>query len=219
MTPGNGVQGASLAVTVTGTNFQPGATASFGADVTVTSTTVVSSTQVSVALSIASTAAPGPRDVTVTNPDGQAAIRTGGFAVMPPPPTLSLAFQGKLRDKVGASPTAFSPDGALDGTFRVTVEAGSGPRTVTRLELRRNGAGTWDTDPATSYWALGAAAGLDSALLNNGSGVVNFAVADGSSFYVFSADLNPSLYTSGTSFSLTGTFADGSVVTVTTTVP
>jgi subtilisin len=219
VTPGNGVQGASLAVTVTGTNFQPGATASFGADVTVTSTTVVSSTQLSVALSIASTAATGPRDVTVTNPDGQTAFRPGGFTIMPPPPTLSLAFQGKLRDKVGASPTAFSPDGALDGTFRVTVEAGSGPRTVTRLELRRNGAGTWDTDPATSYWALGAAAGLDSALLNNGSGVVNFAVADGSSFYVFSADLNPSLYTSGTSFSLTGTFADGSVVTVTTTVP
>jgi subtilisin family serine protease len=220
LTPSNGAQGASLAVTVTGTNFQPGATASFGAGVTVTSTTVVASTQVSVALSIAAPAATGPRDVTVTNPDGQTAIRTGGFTVMPPPPTLSLAFQGKLRDKVGANPTAFSPDGALDGTFRVTVEAGSGPRTVTRLELRRNGgAGIWDTDPATSYWALGAAAGLDSALLNNGSGVVNFAVADGGAFYIFSADFNPSPYTSGTSFSLTGTFADGSVVTVTTTVP
>ena len=220
LTPTNGAQGASLAVTVTGTNFQPGATAAFGADVTVTSTTVISSTQVSVALSIATTATTGPRDVTVTNPDGQAAIRAGGFTVMPPPPTLSLAFQGKLRDKVGANPTAFGPDGALDGTFRVTVEAGSGPRTVTKLELRRNGgAGIWDTDPATSYWALGAAAGLDSALLNNGSGVVNFAVADGGSFYVFSADFNPSPYTSGTSFSLTGTFADGSVVTVTTTVP
>jgi subtilisin len=220
LTPSNGVQGASLAVTVTGTNFQPGAIAAFGADVTVTSTTVISSTQVSVALSIATTATTGPRDVTVTNPDGQAAIRTGGFTVMPPPPTLSLAFQGKLRDKVGANPTAFGPDGALDGTFRVTVEAGSGPRTVTKLELRRNGgAGIWDTDPATSYWALGAAAGLDSALLNNGSGVVNFAVADGGSFYVFSADFNPSPYTSGTSFSLTGTFADGSVVTVTTAVP
>jgi len=219
LTPSAGALGASLAVAVTGTNFQPGASASFGADVAVTSTTVVSSTQLSAALAIASTAATGPRDVTVTNPNGQTALRPGGFTVMPPPPTLSLAFQGKLRDKVGASPTAFSPDGALDGTFRVTVEAGSGPRTVTRLELRRNGGGIWDTDPATSYWALGAAAGLDSALLNNGSGVVNFAVADGSSFYVFSADLNPSLYTSGTSFSLTGTFADGSVATVTTTVP
>jgi subtilisin family serine protease len=220
LTPSNGVQGASPAVTVTGTNFQSGATASFGPDVTVSSTTVISSTQISVALSIATTAATGPRDVTVTNPDGQAAIRAGGFTVMPPPPTLSLAFQGKLRDKVGANPTAFGPDGALDGTFRVTVEAGSGPRTVTKLELRRNGgAGIWDTDPATSYWALGAAAGLDSALLNNGSGVVNFAVADGGSFYVFSADFNPSPYTSGTSFSLTGTFADGSVVTVTTAVP
>jgi len=220
LTPSNGAQGASLAVTVTGSNFQPGATVSFGADVTVTSTTVFSSTQVSVALSIAATAATGPRDVTVTNPDGQAGILTGGFTVMAPPPTLSLAFQGKLRDKVGTSPTAFAPDGALDGTFRVTVEVGSGARSVRRLQLRRNGGpGIWDTDPTKFYWALGAAAGLDSALLNNGSGVVNFAVADGGSFYIFSADFNPSPYTSGTSFSLTATFADSSVVTVTTTVP
>jgi len=85
--------------------------------------------------------------------------------------------------------------------------------------LRRNGgAGIWDTDPATSYWALGATS-LDGALLNNGTGVVNFAVADGGAFYIFSADFNPSPYTSGTSFSLTRTFADGSVVTGTTTVP
>src|SRR5262249_4177880 len=220
VSPNSGAPGGSLIVTVTGTSFQTGATASFGADVTVTSTTVVSSTQLSVALAIGTTAAMGPRDVTVTNPDGQVATRAGGFTVMTSPPTLSLAFQGKLRDKVGASPTGFSPDGALDGTFRVTVEAGSGARTVTRLELRKTSGGAiWDTDPATSFWALGAAADLDSALLNNSSGVVNFAVADGAAFYIFAADFNPSLYISGTSFSLTGTFADGSVVTVTTTVP
>jgi subtilisin family serine protease len=220
LSPTSGVQGTSLAVTVTGTNFQPGTSAAFGADVTVTSTTVVSSTQLSVALTIGAVAATGPRDVTVTNADGQIAIRLAGFTVLPPPPTLSLAFLGKLRDKVGASPTAFAPDGSLDGTFRVTVEAGSGPRSVTRIELRRPaGAGIWDTDPATSYWALGATTGLDGALLNNGTGAVNFAVADGGVFYIFASDFSPSPYTSGTSFSVTATFADGSVVTVPTTVP
>ena len=220
VSPTAGVQGANLTVTVTGTSFQTGASASFGGDVTVTSTTVVSSTQLSVAVAIGATATLGPRDVTVSNPDGQIAVRPGGFTVMPPPPTLSLAFLGKLRDKVGMSPTAFSPDGALDGTFRVTVEAGSGPRTVTRLELRRNGgAGIWDTDPATFYWAMGATASLDGTLLNAGNGTVNFAVADGGAFLVFASDFSPSPYTPGTSFSLTGTFADGSVVTVTTTIP
>src|SRR5204863_3318521 len=111
---------------------------------TVNSTTVVSSTQLSVALAIGATAAMGARDVTVANPDGQSVVLTGGFAVAPPPPTLGLAFLGKLRDKVGQGNTAFSADGAFDGSFRVTVQAGSGARTVTRLrsEERRVG-GEW----------------------------------------------------------------------------
>src|SRR5437899_12898409 len=62
----------------------------------------------------------GARDVTVSNPDGQTVVLTGGFTVTPPPPTLGLAFLGKLRDKVGQGNGAFSADGALDGSFRVT---------------------------------------------------------------------------------------------------
>jgi hypothetical protein len=49
--------------------------------------------------------------------------------------------------------------------------------------------------------------------------VMNVAVADGGVVYFFASDFNPSPYTTGTSFSLTATFADGSVVTVLTTVP
>src|SRR2546422_592614 len=135
ISPKRGTLGTSLTVTVNGINFEPGATASFGADVTVTSMTVVSSTQLSVALAIAATANPGPRDVTVTNPGGQTVTRAGGFTVLPPPPALSLAFLGKLRDKVGQGNSAFSADGALDGSFRVTVQGGVWPRTVTRLDL------------------------------------------------------------------------------------
>ena len=88
---------------------------------------------------------------------------------------------------------------------------------MTRLELRRTGgSGIWDTDPATIYWALGATASLDGALLNGTNGTVNFAVADGAAFFVFASDFSPSPFTTGTSFALTATFADGSVVTVTT---
>src|SRR5207249_5652521 len=83
-------------------------------------------------------------------------FRVGGFTVLPLPPTLGLAFLGKLRDKVGRGNTAVSVDGATEGRFRATVPSGSGTRTVTRLELRTSG-GVWDTDPATANWALGAA--------------------------------------------------------------
>src|SRR5437879_4612394 len=194
---------------------------SVGAGVTVTSTTVVSSTQLSVALAITTTAALGPRDVTVSNPDGQSAISPGGFTVGLSAPTISVAFLGKLRDKVGGGNSAFSADGALDGTFQVTLGTGSGARTVTRLELRQASAsgGVWDTDPATAHWALGAAASLDGVLLNAGTGTVSFAVADGGVFFVFASDVSSSVFTPGMGFSLTVTLADGSVVMVPTTIP
>jgi hypothetical protein len=102
----------------------------------------------------------------------------------------------------------------------VTVQAGSGARTVTNLVLRRVGSiDTWDSSSATAPWALGAANSLDGTLLNTANGTVNFGVADGSAFYVFASDNNPSPFVSGQSFSLTASFADGSTVTVTTTIP
>src|SRR5204863_4567977 len=107
--------------------------------------------------------------------DGQPVVLTGGFAVAPPPPTLGLAFLGKLRDKVGRGNTAFSADSAFDGSFRVTVQAGSGARTVTRLELRSSG-GVWDSDPATAQWARGAGAGLGGGVLQSEAGTVTFGV-------------------------------------------
>src|SRR4029453_7629493 len=154
------------------------------------------------------------------NPDGQSVIRLSAFTIVAPPPTISLEFQGTTGDKVGGSPTAFAPDGALDGTFRVVVQGGIWPRTVTRIELRQTsgGGGIWDTDPATTFWALGTAKSLDGALLNAGNGTVSFAVADGGAFYMFAADPPPSAFTAGTSFSLTVNLADGTVATVSATI-
>src|SRR5947208_13872615 len=139
VTPSTGAPGTSPTVTVAGTSFQAGATAAFGAGITVSSTTVVSATQLTVALTIGSTATQGPRDVVVTNPNGQTATRTGGFTVAPPPPTVSLAYLGKLRDKVGACP---SPNGALEigrASCRERVGAAGGAGSVKRAE----GGGGW----------------------------------------------------------------------------
>src|SRR5438093_5544007 len=158
----------------------------------------------------------GPRDVTVSNPNGQSAVSPGGFTVASPPATISLAFLGKLRDKVGKAAAAFSADGALDGSFRVTVEPGSGARTVTRLELRHPASGgAWDTDSASPSWALGTAASLDGALLNAGNGAVNFTVADGSVFFLFASEFSAVFAQPGASFSVTATFADGTSASAT----
>src|SRR5437667_331015 len=218
ISPKRGTLGTSLTVTVNGINFEPGATASFGADVTVTSMTVVSSTQLSVALAIAATANPGPRDVTVTNPGGQTVTRAGGFTVLPPPPAISLAFLGKLRDKVGQGNGAFSADGALDGNFRVTVQGGVWPRTVTRLELRSSG-GVWDTDPATAHWALGASEIGRAPVRTPGTSPVRMPVSAGGDLFAFASDLNPTVCNSGTGFALTANFADGTSAVATLSLP
>src|SRR5947209_11488867 len=46
----------------------------------------------------------GRRDVMVTNPDGGAGTLTNGFTV-PSPVTLTLAYNGRARDKVGGGDT------------------------------------------------------------------------------------------------------------------
>src|SRR5207253_11333116 len=67
LSPTSGTPEAGITHAGTPTNWQAGATSSVGAGVTVSSTTVVSSTQLSVAIAIASSAAMGPLDVTDTN--------------------------------------------------------------------------------------------------------------------------------------------------------
>src|SRR2546427_3535908 len=86
--------------------------------------------------------------------------------------------------------------------------------------LFRSG-GVWDPDPATANWALGAAASLDGALLNAGTGTVSFAVAESGALLEFTSGFIPKQVSSGASINLTASFADGSSagITVTLTVP
>ena len=126
ITPGSGVQGTTVAVTVSGTNFQAGATLGVGPGVTVTNVTVASATQLLATLAVATEAPVGARDVTVTNPGGSVATLAGGFAVTapgvpppppPPPPGMTLGWNGKVRDRVGQGEVALTADTALDGTL------------------------------------------------------------------------------------------------------
>jgi len=128
------------------------------------------------------------------------------------PANIALAFNGKQRDRVGGGDAAITPDGSLDATLTVTLQPGSGNRTVSQLELKRadNGGILWNTVPGDAKWVLGAAASLDSSLLNAANGSVSFNVADGGSFNIFASDSNNSLFPSGVSLVVTAKFSDGS---------
>jgi hypothetical protein len=135
------------------------------------------------------------------------------------PATLTLAYNGLLRDRVGQGNTTLGPDGALDGTFTATLSA-SGGRTVTSLRLDSDAPGTWDTSSATGFWVLAVASSLDGAVLNApGSMAVNFPVADRGSFVVFAADYLGTEFLPGRTLTLVATFSDGSTATAVTTVP
>src|SRR2546428_3151463 len=129
VTPNRGTMGTMVAVTMDGGGFVSGATVSAGTGITVSNVVFVSSTRLTASLAIAGGATSGLRDVTVTNPDNGGGTLTNGFTVNPPV-TLTLVYNGKLRDTVGGGDTALAPDGAADATITLTLNAAGG-RTVT----------------------------------------------------------------------------------------
>jgi len=159
--------------------------------------------------------------LTATFSDGSTA--SASTAVPGALAALTLAYNGKVRDRVGQGESALGPDGAPDGTLTATLSA-SGGRTITALRLNSDwptAPGTWRTSsPGTGNWVLGTAISPDGALLNAaGSMAVNFPVADGGSFVVFAADYEGSEFLSGRTLTLTATFSDGSTAVGAITVP
>jgi len=154
--------------------------------------------------------------LTATFADG---TTTSASTTIGTPPALSLAFIGTVRDRVGQDNTALGPDGALDGTFFLTLAPGAGPRTVTRLELQRTGPiGIWDTDLLSPFWALGVAGSLDGPLLNAADGALSFTLPESGAAILFAANLGD-LFVPGSVFTVTATFADGTSGWASVTVP
>ena len=158
--PQGATPGQTLNVTISGSNFQTGATSSFGAGTNVTPNQLQ---------------LPHQPDRHRRGRRQRHAWRTRRHRQQPRrrqhhphrrlhdrprPPTLTLRYEGKLRDRVGEGNGLTSPDGKLDATFKVTVEPGSGPRTITQLELldtqRQRPLGRI---PTTQQWMLGATTG------------------------------------------------------------
>ncbi|TET56434.1 MAG: peptidase S8 [Dehalococcoidia bacterium] len=71
-----------LTVTIFGANLQNGAIVDFGERVIVQGVTFISPDELRVRIRVHNLAAIGPRDVTVTNPDGQSGMLMGGFTIL-----------------------------------------------------------------------------------------------------------------------------------------
>ena len=103
--PSQGIQGQTLTVIITGTNFfgSPGVSFS-GAGITVNSVTVDSLTQLTASITIAGGCAPGFRDITVET-GGGTATKTAGFTVnsLPPPPPPGPQLIGTGAGSTGGS--------------------------------------------------------------------------------------------------------------------
>ena len=102
ISPATGSTVGGTSVTVTGTDFQSGATLRIGG-VAATSVVVVNATTIT---GTAGAHPSGTVDVVVTNTDGQSATLPGGFTYQPPAPTVS-----------GINPTS----GTTDGGDTVTI--------------------------------------------------------------------------------------------------
>jgi hypothetical protein len=149
---------ANQLLTVTGTNFDTGASlaATFSnTGITVNSTTFTNSTTLSVNISIASAATTGVGNIVITNGDGTSAIGVGLFAVNPHPTatavsptsrgqgaasqTLTLTGAGFVNGAVASfsnpgivvNSTTFTNSTTLSLNVSVTTSAATGSGTIT----------------------------------------------------------------------------------------
>jgi outer membrane protein assembly factor BamB len=91
-------QGGSAALTLTGTNFQSGATVTSSTGITFSGTKFVKTTELTSTATVASSVATGTYNLVVTNPDGGTATCTGCLTVTTagPAPTLTGVSPGAV---------------------------------------------------------------------------------------------------------------------------
>ena len=147
-------RGVTLPVTIRGLNFQPGAVAAFGEDISVNSVRFVDSSTLVANITISLSATTGPRTVTVTNPDGGSGSLTSAFQVgtVPIVTGVNPNFGGQGQTLIGVLISGANFQGGANVTFGagitvtfiqvnaaneievdidISATAALGPRTVT----------------------------------------------------------------------------------------
>lgn len=126
--PATAEQGLPVTLVITGANFATGATLQFGnPNITVSSVTVNSCTQITATIAVGATAAAGATTVDVTNADGVFGTSSGLFTVQTgTPPSVTASFPSSLATGVPVSvqPTV---------TFSEAMKASSITATTVRL--------------------------------------------------------------------------------------
>ncbi len=143
-----------------------------GSGVTIQSTQFVSENQLSMTVSIDALAAPGPRDITVTNPDNQQAIVTGVFNVLPmpiitsvTPGALGQGAENRVLTITGAgfqsgATVSLNKSGGTGVTINSTAVNSSSQITVNVTLAPNTTVGFWDltiTNPNTQTNTLASA--------------------------------------------------------------
>jgi hypothetical protein len=191
LTPATIVQGSSESVILTGANFLAGATVVIsGGDVAASAVVVASSTQISLTASAAGSAPPGPRTVTVKNPDGQTSNTVSLAVILPPPASpevvsvfpshvaagtrgISLVVRGS-HFAFGAAVTASLPVVSIEKTVFVSATelhavvsvSGDAPSGVVGVGVRNPDGASSPTAAAllvSSANSIGAPAGVTTA--------------------------------------------------------
>jgi len=127
--PASLVRGATVQVVVGGSNFQSGATVDAGAGLTVGSTTIDACGQLTVSLTVASSAALGARTIRVTNPDQVYGEASGLLAV--------------VDDSTGPTLSSIQVSGV--GATTATVSWTSSEPSDGTVLYHRNGETAWQT--------------------------------------------------------------------------
>jgi hypothetical protein len=217
--PSSMFPGWSGQVLIGGNSFQNGAQVSLGAGVTVSSVTFGGSTTLIAQISVSAGATPGPRDVTVTNPDGHSSTGTAMFNVASDqPPTVSInnvtdgqtvtgvvTVSATAIDDIGIQKVEFYLDGVLqtsDTTFPYqyvwnTYASSNAPHT---LLAKAYDPANLTTNAQISVNVSCVAAYSPSSLffpLNGGSGSVNVSSANACSWEVSTTDAWISITSAG----------------------
>ncbi|MCP4573997.1 MAG: hypothetical protein GY838_16685 [bacterium] len=90
--PNTGGRTAEKTVVVTGSGFRDGLTVSLGNGITVDDVTFTDASEIRLEIVIAAGAEFGPRDITVTNPDGQSGVGSNLFSVVENDPALGFLW-------------------------------------------------------------------------------------------------------------------------------
>ena len=160
----------------------------------------------------------GKQDYATANQSGGDSISVLLGRCIPPSPTLS--FDGRLRDRVSRNDGAagLSIDGDPDGTFTMTLPPSTFSSLITKIVLSGPNGDVWDTIPNNALWTVGVARSLDGSFENPDGFLNNVPVGNTGIFKLFVSAALPDVFTQGSIFTVTVTFSDNSTATGNVTV-